>query len=316
MFVHPPLVNNPRHDAIRLADWAELNILLEEVETISVEEITYRLEEIPPDASDDSEDRDHFHDSEEKAENAFTELSARSSWLGLRYPLEIDKGVALLHHENQARDIYRFLILLRARQMYPGHLDDDGRESGFLFEKVVPYALSAYIAASPGNRFRFGVAGGQRGDGLPHSPEQALQDLSLRMHETMGVVPSGGNHDFGADAIVWKQFGDANPGQIVMVGQATISEGKWMLRNPSRRWTDRKPLSTRLIHFLARPLTAVAFVETLSLTPKDTLNGLTSQSIPFDRLRLLSVLLDEFLPSGLRKSMNDWSDHVKENLPR
>lgn len=316
MFVHPPLVNDPLHNAIRLADWAELNILLEEEETISVEKITYSLEEIPPDASDDSEDREYFHDrSAERAENAFMELNARYSWLGFRYPLKIDRGVAMLHRESRARDIYRFLIILRARQMYRDQLGDDGEQSGLLFEEVVPYALGAYIAASSGNQVRFGVAGGQRGSGLPHSPDQSLQNLSLRMHEAMGVVPSGGNRDFGADAIVWKQFGDDRPGQLVMVGQATISEGEWMHRNPPKRWTDRQPLSTRLIHFLARPLTAVAFVETLSLTPRDTLAGLTSQSIPFDRLRLLSVLSDESLPSDLRKSMNDWSDHMKRNLP-
>ena len=310
MFVHPPLADDPLHDAVRLADWAELNILLEEEETISVEKITYSLEKIPPDASDDSEDREYFHDrSEEEAENAFMELNARYSWLGIRYPLKIDEGVALLHPENQARDIYRFLILLRARQMYPGSLNDDGRESGFLFEEIASRALGAYIA---GDQVRFGVADGQRGGNLPQSPVQALQELSLRMHEHMTTKDvSEKPQDFGGDAVAWKSFGDDHPGKIILVGQTTISERKWMSKEPSSKWIDQ-----RLIRFLAPPIRAVAFVETLSLTSRTILEGTTFSSIPVDRLRLLSVLTDEDLPMNLRGRMNQWSNHVRMSLER
>ena len=310
MFVHPPLVDDPRHDAIRLADWAELNILLEEEEVISVEKITYSLGEIPPDASDDSEDREYFHDrSAEEAENAFVELNARHSWLGVRYPLKINKGVALLRHESRARDIYRFLILLRARQMYPGHLDDDGKEAGFLFEEIVSRALGAYIA---GDQVRFGLADGQRGGGLPHSTVYALRELSLRMHEHMTTKDvSAKPQDFGADAVAWKLFGDDHPGKIILIGQATISEKTWIGKEPSSRWLDQ-----RLVQFLVPPIRAVAFAETLSLTSRSTLEETTFSSIPFDRLRLLSVLTDENIPMDLRDRMNQWSNRVRMILNR
>lgn len=316
MFIPPPLDRDSLRDAIRLADWVELNILSREEETISVTMITNGLEEIPPDASDHSERREQFHDhAEEQAENIFGELHKRASWLEDRYPLEISGDVAFLRHDNQALDIYRFLILLRARQMYSGNLNDNGGESGLLFEEMVPYALGAYIA-SPGNHVRFGVAGGQRGSGLPRPLDQSLRVLSQSMHEPMGEVPDGGDDDFGADSIAWKQFGDGHPGQLVVIGQATISEGEWMHRDPPKRWIDRQPLATRLIHFLARPITAVAFVETLSLTPRVVLEGLTSLSIPFDRLRLLSVLRDEDIPPILREDMNNWSNRVTKDLPQ
>ena len=80
-----------------------------------------------------------------------------------------------------------------------------------------------------------------------------------------------------------------------------------MRDEPANRWTDRKPPDERLIRFFARPLTAVAFPETLSLTPTDTLDGLVFSSVPFDRLRLLSVLRDEDLPSDLRERMKEWA---------
>ena len=209
-----------------------------------------------------------------------------------------------------------FLVLLRARQLYKDALGDDGRLSGFLFEELVKYALGAYIGACPETQVRFGLAGGARGDGLPNAVDQAVRELSARLHEPIGRVPDGSTGDFKADVVAWRPFGDRVSGQLALIGQATISEGDWEQDEPARRWTDRLRDRPRLIEWVARPVTAVAFPETLSLTSSTTLHGLAFSSIPFDRLRLLTVLRDQELPEDLADGMRQWGNGVIGGIPR
>ena len=334
MFAPPLKSDKESHDPIRLADWVELNLLMEEEPVVSITVVADELASTPPDDSRDSEASFEYDDSESNddgqlrsgfremaegsAEDAFIELSRRANWLGDHYPVEIKGDVASLRQETSARGIYNFLILLRSRQLYQGALGDDGAESGLLFEELVKHALGAYAGSSQLQRARFGVAGGSRGDGLSLPMTQAIQEVSLRMHEEPGKVLDSQQGDFKADAIVWNPFGDDLPGQLVLIGQATISEGDWLADEPAKRWTDRQPPDTRLILFLARPVTAVAFPETLSLTSPDVLDGLrlTFSSIPFDRLRLLSVLSDEDLPFDLRTGIEKWSQEMICRLPK
>jgi hypothetical protein len=243
------------------------------------------------------------------------ELSQRARWLGERSPVEIERDAAFLSHSRKSREVDRFLVLLRARQLYQGALEDDGDTSGFLFEELAKHALGAYIGSRLDHRLRFGVAGGHRGDELPDLLPEAVEKLRQLFHEPPGEVPRGAQGDFKADAVAWKPFGDELPGQLVIIGQATISEGDWKKDEPSKKWTDRQPPEERLINFVARPLTAVIFPETLSLTPIEALEGLKFSSVPFDRLRLLSLLRDEDLPSKLCAEISDWVSGMKERLP-
>ena len=330
MFAVPELALDPAHDPIRLADWVELNLLMGEEAVMSVVEVTNRLAGIPPDDSADSERRFSYTDgsdanpdetmsgfwetAEDRTDAGFNELRDRAVWLTDSYPLDLDGDTAVLSDGGTTRDVYRFLILLRARHLYTGALKDDAEVSGRIFESLVKHALGTY--ADTENRVRFGVAGGHRGSGLPDPLRDAVEEMRLRMHEERGSVPDDSTADYEADAIAWKPFGDKLPGQLVMLGQATISEGEWTKKEVARRWTDREPPETRLVHFLARPVTAVAFPETLSLTSRGTLKGLVFSSIPFDRLRLLSLLRDDALPSSLRAEMDSWTRTTGERLPR
>ena len=330
MFAVPELALDPAHDPIRLADWVELNLLMDEEAVMSVVEVTDRLAGIPPDDSGDSERRFSYTNgsdanpdetmsgfweaAEDRTDAGFSELRDRAVWLADAYPLNVDGETAALSENGSTRDVYRFLILLRARQLYAGALGDDAKVSGRIFESLVKHALGTY--ADTEHRVRFGVAGGRRGSDLPDSLPDAVEAMRRRMHEERGSVPANPTGDYGADAIAWKPFGDKLPGQLVMLGQATISEGDWTKKEVARRWTDRDPPETRLVHFLARPVTAVAFPETLSLTSSGTLKGLVFSSIPFDRLRLLSLLRDADLPSGLRAEMDSWTRNTCEQLPR
>ena len=331
MFAPPPPGDSHSDDPVRLADWVEINLLTGEETSVSMTSLADELVSIPPDDARDSESRFEYdvlessdeisgragyrEAAEQNAEAAFLELSEREGWLSDHYPVEIDGEVASLRNQLPARDVYRFLVLLRSRQLYPGALKDDGKDAGRLFEELVKHAIGAYSGSEPHSHVRFGLAGGSRGDGLPRSLACAVRELSQRMFERPGQVSNSQQGDFKADAVAWKPFGDGRSGQLVLICQATISEGDWTREEPANRWTDRQPPDSRLILFFARPITAVAFPETLSLTPTDVLEGLPFSSIPFDRLRLLSVLLDDDLPCNLRDSIRDWTHEMQGRLP-
>ena len=332
MFTPPPPAANAFQEPIRLADWVELNILAEEEEVLSVDSVTAELAGEPPDVADDAEFRSpredpddpegeslpaHWNKLENSTADAFRELSSRAGWLQDHYPLRIAGDIAERNHGTATHNVYRFLVLLRARQLYKAALGDNGRVSGFLFEELVKHALGAYIGARSQTQVRFGVAGGTRGDGLPNAVDAAVRELSTRVHEPMGQVPDRSDGDFKADVVTWKPFGDRLPGQLALIGQATISEGDWGQEEPAKRWTYAAlPDRPRLIEWLARPVTAVAFPETLSLTPSTTLRGLEFSSIPFDRLRLLKVLGDQELPEDLVEGMRQWGNGVIAEIPR
>ena len=310
----PPPTERHSEDAIRLADWVELNLLLGEVpqDTVSRTQAVDEVVRGPADEAADESDRELlWAQAELQVEDACTELRQRADWLEDRYPLALDSQAVWLRDDSKRQEVYRFLVLLRARQLYPRALEDDGKAAGLLFEDFVKHALGAYVGSPPEHRLRFGVAGGNRGDRLPHSLPEAVDEVSQRLYEERGEVPKNAKDDFKADVLAWRPFGDKRPGQLVIIGQATISPGDWMTKEPAKKWTDG-----RLIRFVARPVTAVAFAETLSLTPADTLRGLavTFSSIPFDRLRLLSVLRDEDLPSDLRERMDAWAGEMRDRL--
>lgn len=329
MFELPRPVLERAHDPIRLADWVELNLVMEEEPVMSMAQVTSCLAETPPDDARDSEFRYSYEIeddpdaeprqgfweiAEERAENSFIELTERSDWLGDSYPMHVDSETVQLSAGGPGRAVYRFLILLRARQLYPDAIDDDASVSGRLFESLVKHALGKY--ANTIDRVRFGVAGGYRGSGLPEPLPEAIETVRRMMHEEPGSVPQDADGDYKADAIAWKPFGDKRPGQLVIIGQATISEGDWIDEKVAKRWTDRVPPDSRLINFMARPVTAVAFPETLSLTPHAVLKGLVYSSIPIDRLRIASLLRDSDLPKDLLREMNSCAGELGDRLPR
>jgi len=297
---------------------------------LSVHSVTDELADNPPDDANQSETRSGYDpledtngqsvpgfwvSAEDRAATAFLELQERSNWLGERYPLAIDRETAVINDGGISGDIYRFLVLLRARHLYPMGLDDDGEVSGLLFEELAKCAIGAYIGTISASRARFGVAGGSRGDGLPAPLADAVAELSDRMHEGPGEFDKLALGDFGGDALAWKPFGDSRPGQLTVVCQATISERRWKRKQPANEWTDKQPASSRLIRFVARPVTAVAFPETLSLTKPTELDGLSFSSIPFDRLRLLSALYDDPPPDCLLQRMNAWGQVIAQRIP-
>ena len=331
MYAPPVPASTDDELPIRTADWVELNLVTQEEDTISVTSVADALADTPLDETTADEHRDEYADASEDlepsvlkegfwkraegtAELAFQELLQRSRWLGSRYPLALDSDTVSRNRDFDSTIVARFLSLLRSRHLYHDALQDNGEAAGQLFEELLPHALRRYVNTARRHALRFGVAGGSRGDDLPSDTDAALDALAQRTNESRGSFSGmADGRDFGGDSIVWKPFDDSLPGQLVTVGQSTISERKWIRKQPSPKWRDR-----RLVKFLTPPMTVVAFVETMSLASKTLLAGLGDEfsSLPFDRLRLLGVLRDTDLPCPLRTRMDAWSCSMQARLSR
>lgn len=330
MYAPPSPARVDREAPIRVADWIELNLLTAEEPVLSVTGVTQAVAGEPPDDSADSEHRNDYSDDPEDAnpaqqqegfwqvanntaEMAFKELHTRSASFSDRYPIVSNGESAETNESYDSPQVAAFLALLRSRHLYANALGDDGSIAGELFEELLQYALRRYIDTTDSCSVRFGIAGGSRGDGLPNDTKEALDELARRMNEEKGTLDSlPHNQDFGADAIAWRPFPDCGPGQLAVVGQATITEGKWVSKLPSPKWGTR-----RLIGLLARPAIAIGFVETITLSAQRlqrAIGELAYVSIPLDRLRLLFVLRDSDIPESLLERMTEWSDEMKKRL--
>ena len=325
MYLSPLPAEEDPIDSIRVADWIELNLLTGEEESISSDSATRAMAERPPDDSstgehrqeysDNPEDLDsselhdgYWRDAETTVEFAFTELRERSSCYGDRYPIRLVGETVEVVDAFESTEIAAFLALLRSRHLYRGALGDNGQTAGELFEELLPYALRRCLDTTEECSVRFGLAGNARGDGLPSRTDLALDELSRRIGEPRAnqedLRPV---HDYGADAIAWKPLAGPTEGKLTIIGQATISNGVWMRKQPSPKWKSRK-----LIEFLVPPVTAVSFVEKFSINVSGTGNILGGDltSIPLDRFRLLALLVDEEISKELRIRMKSWSEQM------
>ena len=313
---------------IRVADWIEVNLLTAEEPLLSVTSVAQAMVADPPDKSAQGEHRNDYsedlgNEQEEEgywqtanfiAEMAFKELRNRAVSYSDRYPIVSDGEIAEPNSSFDSPEIATFLSLLRSRHLYERARQDDGVVAGELFEKLLPYALQRFIDTSEKCSIRFGIAGGSSGNGLPVEVKSRLDEIAKRMNEAKGILGDTKKvGDWGCDAIAWRPFPDQEPGQLTVVGQATISEDKWYKKKPSPKWQSR-----RLIGFLARPAVAVGFVETISLNERVMLHvqGDPGVPIPLDRLRLLFLLRDSDLPQSLHGRMKKWSQEMQTKLRR
>lgn len=298
--------------AVHRADWLEVQLAARGVLSVSIDEFADYLREAPTDDSDlevVTGDEGKWNQARQRSEEAFEEIRARAVWLGDRYAIQFEDVEAISWADTSPSSrLYRFLALLRARQMLGGMMNGGVPDPGYLFEELVTFATAGYVGE--GQAVRFGVANGQRGAGLPINLREAIVDLARRMHEAPADSARRGAGDERADAIAWRPFGDKRAGQLVLVAQATIAEGEWQMKQISPKWEDR-----RLIQFVAYPLPAVAFVESMSLYSDDFFRGGTFCSVPFDRLRILSLLTDNDIEPAILQGMTDWTGWAIGKLP-
>jgi len=296
--------------AVHRADWVEIQLASNGVPSVSIDEFTDYLREEPADYSDDEErsgDDGKWSAARRLAEEAFEEIRARAGWLGDRYPIQFEELEVISWSGGVSSSLYQFLALLRAKQMLGGAMSGGTPDPGLLFEELVTHATKAYVG---GLAVRFGVADGHRGAGLPIDLPDAIDEMARRMHEMPTGLVTTGAGDMRADSIAWRPFGDRRAGQLTMVAQATITEGEWQMKQIPSKWEDG-----RLIQFVANPLPAVAFVESMSLYSMDIFRGGDFRSVPFDRLRIVSLLTDDAIKPGILQGMKDWTFWAIGKLP-
>ena len=298
--------------AVHRADWLEVQLAAGGVPCVSIDAFTDYLREAPADDSEDevvTGDEGKWSRARQLSEEAFKEIRTRAAWLGDRYPIEFDDVEAIGWADACASSrLYRFLVLLRAKQMLGGMMNGGAPNPGYLFEELVTLATGEYLGK--GQAVRFGVANGQRGAELPINLQDAIFELARRMHEAPAEAVPGGAGDKRADAIGWRPFGDKRPGQLVVVAQATITKGEWQMKEIPSKWENG-----RLIQFVAYPLPAVAFVESMSLYSDDFFRGGDFRSVPFDRLRILSLLTDNNIEPAILQGMTEWTEWAISKLP-
>ena len=312
----PSLPADPRKEPLHIADWIEVEMFLSPADSLSAVTVIDALESDPPSDAGAVEERSSLRDGYDALVSAaLDEIRRRSQILGDNYPVVTDGDIVVFAKMPHLHDVFQFLVLLRARQLYPELIQEDGNESGLLFEEIVKYAVAAFLNTD--QSLRFGLGGGHRGDGLSTELHGAVNEVATRMGEQTGNVPNKPSHDFGCDVIAWKPFGDLYAGQLVILAQATISEGDWLnpKRQPAKRWTHRQPRQDRLINFIAQPITAIAFVETLSQSDISLLATLSDfTSIPLDRLRLFALLNIAAIPHSLVDDVRSWNSSIVEKL--
>ena len=291
-------------------------MFLSSADSISAVAVVDALENDPPPDAGTVEERGSLRDEYDALVSAaLAEIQRRSQILGSKYPIIVDKDIVVFTKIPHSHDAFQFLVLLRARHLYPELIQEDGSESGLLFEEIVKYAIAAYLNTD--QALRFGLGGGYRGNSLPTELYDAVDEVATRMDEQIGNVPNKSSHDFGCDVIAWKPFGDRHAGQLVILAQATISEGDWLnpRRQPAKRWTHRQPRQDRLINFIAQPITAIAFVETISQGDLSLLATFSDFiSIPLDRLRLFALLDVAIIPHSLVNDVRSWNLSIMEKL--
>ena len=312
-FARPKLLEVGRGEIV-LADWVELELLVgRQREWFAIDDLASLLRDEPPAdfdryVGDDPEPSGASGDAEYGfAALVFSELGQRAQWLKHQYPIDIEDGVATVMPESGSLRLYRFLVALRARQLFKGRVADDANEPGYLFEELATVTAKAYASGS--ERARFGKAGGERGDELPEPFEDAVIELASRMGEKPAEHLTG-RGDYAADAFGWRPFGDPNPGQLVVALQAGIGEGDWLDKPVAKRWLDR-----RIIQFIAEPLTGSAFPESLSLYSTHHLRG-QNCGVPLDRLRIASLVRDADLDAATLERMDSWVGWARERIPR
>jgi len=228
--------------------------------------------------------------------------------IGDSYPFRVGESSISRQRETDQIRVYSFLSTLGARLTY--NIDQallPVKQPSILFERLVRVALESYLG---GSARRFGWP--FREDGLSTNFRDAATSLAAEMGEPVGLFEtvSPDEKDHGLDVVAWRPFADEHRSQICLLCQCAIGVD----------W-NQKPIHLGLwydiIRFMARPITAVAFVAQMSNHQKYFVNGVAKTSgILFDRTRLATMVVDEDLPGELSESIRDWVQSAILRFPK
>jgi hypothetical protein len=242
-----------------------------------------------------------------------TELSFREQIVGDAYPIAIESDGLTLRRATDDEPIYAFIALAGGRLTYGLADAVPVHEPAKLFEQVVATALGKYVG---GTGLRFG---------WPRISSEPVEDfrakvarLANRMGESVGLMRNVGpdDKDHQLDVIAWRGFDDSlpldvTPGQSVIVCQCGIGSNWHGKALVAAIWAE-------IINFTITPTGALAFPVVPSRNDDDLYTWhdiCASGNIPFDRLRIASLITAGDLEPSVKRGLIDWMATASQALP-
>lgn len=314
--------------AHQLADWVELRLVVDDVESVSLADLHDVLRDPlmdePPDDFDkfdldeatvgaEAALRSRLHEQESLSlsvtdlvvNGAMQQLLTRATGMKEHSPYTVSSEC--VRRTFAGTDlVQRFLTLLAARLHYHVNEDLPPQLPAILFERLVAVALKNMLGTSK----RFGWP--YRDDGIEGNFPEAVARLAELMDERRGnsysVSPS--TKDQGLDVAAWRSFGDGMPYQAVLLCQCGIGKDLEDKNISTAVWSD-------IIAFSNTPLTALAFPIHIEEWSSEKRFELSRKSgVLLDRIRLSSLVKDEQLPAELREDIAQWCNGAVEKIPR
>ncbi|WP_400193793.1 hypothetical protein [Hymenobacter sp. B81] len=231
-------------DAIKLADWIELNALISPDLNYSRGDLeralnAAALKELPNNESIES-----------KCVEVFSELSDRAFFASDGYPFELTSPSLLQAKDDYLKYTpYVFCLCLS----YFGWSAQDNPAK--MFERIAGIAAKEYIG---GYLLEFGAP--RSGSPVPKGFADAVKYLCkmLKEGDSISDSPLEDEKDDGIDIVAWKPFVDGLPGKLVLFGQCATGENwdtKLSEMQPQsfcKKWM-RKPLESEPIRSFFMP---------------------------------------------------------------
>ena len=273
-------------DPIRLADWAELQILYSGSTGISIEAI--RTETDVEGFLEDDDQLDVSAMSSEVSErhvaDAVREINRRAAHAGKGYPFRIQGDRLELRPGIHRWTPYAFCLMICDRDYW-----NCGDPSPKMFEHVASSALQAYLQ---GSAIRFGSPRDE--------PEQqikvALQCLSERTGDRLlsGFPVRATDKDLGLDVVGWKDFDDRQISKVLVYMQCATGED-WP-RKKGDLDLSMAGVWSNIMRWTTPPVKAMAIP--YIVPPGDEWERETSGLLFMDRLRISSVLPARSVSAG------------------
>jgi len=244
---------------------------------------------------------------EEIVEATWLELSFREQVVGESYPVRIEEGLASAVGRWYDTATYAFLAMLAARVAYSLALGVN--EPARRFEDLVSLALKAYVG---GQSVRFGWPHDR--NEFPVDFKEAARELAHHLGERPGGMEAIGANakDYALDVVAWRGFDDERRGQLVMLCQCATGKDWNQKMLSARAWEN-------VISFAVAPTCSLAFPFVPSREDEQSplwLDVAIKGGIPFDRLRIASLLTDSAADEQLLVDVCTWVNYALKDLPR
>lgn len=267
-----PMLEAPTdHTAFGLAEWVEIYMVLNDVDSLSRSALN-RL--FPAGQAPDGAEFDQL----------FGEVRRRAELAPELYPFR-DREESVVREPDVDGRIYRLLLILSI-EAAPFRLESRYNEINPAFELVTREALLSYMGGK-GKARRFGWP---NGDGRPEHLGHAVEWLASEMELPVGVVWDDvdiNDKDGGIDVAAWRPFADRSPSFSVWLAQCTVQASY------ERKAGDIKPeMWMAWIQFGQLPETVLSIPYAIPLEAKLRGQLKYSFNVVLDRLRLCELLED------------------------